>query len=189
MSQKKTGHPLFFGMILFDKCVNYKQNLIKNISEVNFWFFLKSNTTIPTLLFYYQIIETKQRIKMFLNWDNPDLLLLPKELNLNFVLKPNLLKPYSDVNQSLRNDTSGQYSSDSRPASRFYGIWTIPFITKISRQQYKFVNSWKNTRKNKKIGVFLNENLETIIENVCKYDLDGVQIHGTDKVKWYGCQQ
>ena len=29
----------------------------------------------------------------------------------------------------------------------------------------------------------MNENLETIIGNVCKYDLDGVQIHGADKVK------
>lgn len=37
--------------------------------------------------------------------------------------------------------------------------------------------------KIKKIGVFVNEDLETIIGNVCKYDLDGVQIHGADKVK------
>ena len=36
MSQKKQDIHFFFGMIMFDKCVNYKQNLIKNISEVNF---------------------------------------------------------------------------------------------------------------------------------------------------------
>jgi len=35
----------------------------------------------------------------------------------------------------------------------------------------------------KKIGVFVNEELETIVSAVYKYDLDGVQIHGADKVK------
>jgi len=35
----------------------------------------------------------------------------------------------------------------------------------------------------KKIGVFVNEDLETIIGSVYKYNLDGVQIHGADRVK------
>ena len=35
----------------------------------------------------------------------------------------------------------------------------------------------------KKIGVFVNENLENILTTVAKYDLDGVQLHGTELVK------
>ena len=35
----------------------------------------------------------------------------------------------------------------------------------------------------KKIGVFVNENLENILTIATKYDLDGVQLHGTELVK------
>jgi phosphoribosylanthranilate isomerase len=35
----------------------------------------------------------------------------------------------------------------------------------------------------KKIGVFVNENLENILTTVTKYDLDGVQLHGTELVQ------
>ncbi|MFZ4726655.1 MAG: phosphoribosylanthranilate isomerase [Paludibacter sp.] len=35
----------------------------------------------------------------------------------------------------------------------------------------------------KKIGVFVNENLENILTSLAKYDLDGVQLHGTELVK------
>jgi phosphoribosylanthranilate isomerase len=35
----------------------------------------------------------------------------------------------------------------------------------------------------KKIGVFVNENLENILTTVYKYNLDGVQLHGTEMMK------
>ena len=35
----------------------------------------------------------------------------------------------------------------------------------------------------KKIGVFVNENLENILTIIYKYNLDGVQLHGTELVK------
>ena len=35
----------------------------------------------------------------------------------------------------------------------------------------------------KKIGVFVNENLENILTIATKYDLDGVQLHGTELVE------
>ena len=75
------------------------------------------------------------------------------------------------------------------PYPDFMGFELFPSSPRYAGNSINLSILEKIPGKTKKIGVFLNENLETIIGNVCKYDLDGVQIHGADKVKWYGCQQ
>lgn len=65
----------------------------------------------------------------------------------------------------------------------FMGFELFPASPRYAGNSIDLQTLEKIPRKVKKIGVFVYEDLETIIGAVCKYDLDGVQIHGADRVK------
>lgn len=65
----------------------------------------------------------------------------------------------------------------------FMGFELFPASPRYAGNSIDLQTLEKIPRKVKKIGVFVQEDLETIIGAVCKYDLDGVQIHGADRTK------